>query len=102
MSLEPRAQTLLKTLVERYIAEGQPVGSRVLSKLSKLSNVSKNAWIGKEAVTFSGRTYEVPKDVLCYNLDSREWITLEKALAYADTANLYAKDGVIRVVEVKH
>ena len=28
--------------------------------------------------------------------------TLEKALAYADMANLYAKDGVIRVVEVKH
>lgn len=36
MSLEPRAQTLLKTLVERYIAEGQPVGSRALSKLSRL------------------------------------------------------------------
>lgn len=36
MSLEPRALTLLKTLVERYIAEGQPVGSRELSKLSKL------------------------------------------------------------------
>ena len=30
--LDPRAQTLLKTLVERYIVEGQPVGSRVLSK----------------------------------------------------------------------
>src|SRR6476646_9956932 len=30
--LDPRAQTLLKTLVERYIAEGQPVGSRMLSK----------------------------------------------------------------------
>ena len=53
-------------------------------------------------MTFGGRTYEVPQDVLCYNLDSREWITLEKALAYADTVNLYAKDGVIRVVEVKH
>jgi heat-inducible transcriptional repressor len=30
--LDPRAQYLLKTLVERYIVEGQPVGSRVLSK----------------------------------------------------------------------
>ncbi len=30
--LDPRAQTLLKTLVERYIVEGQPVGSRVLSQ----------------------------------------------------------------------
>ena len=28
--LDPRAQTLLKTLVERYIADGLPVGSRTL------------------------------------------------------------------------
>ena len=31
--LDPRAQTLLKTLIERYIAEGQPVGSRTLSRV---------------------------------------------------------------------
>ena len=30
--LDRRAQLLLKTLVERYIAEGQPVGSRTLSR----------------------------------------------------------------------
>jgi heat-inducible transcriptional repressor len=34
--LDPRAQHLLKTLVERYIAEGQPVGSRALSRQSGL------------------------------------------------------------------
>jgi heat-inducible transcriptional repressor len=34
--LDKRAQLLLKTLVERYIAEGQPVGSRTLSKHSGL------------------------------------------------------------------
>ncbi|MBU6485089.1 MAG: heat-inducible transcriptional repressor HrcA [Betaproteobacteria bacterium] len=34
--LDPRAQHLLKTLVERYIAEGQPVGSRALSRHSGL------------------------------------------------------------------
>ena len=34
--LEPRAQHLLKTLVERYIAEGEPVGSRTLSKYAGL------------------------------------------------------------------
>src|SRR3954470_4262252 len=34
--LNERAQILLKTLVERYIAEGQPVGSRALSKFSGL------------------------------------------------------------------
>ncbi len=30
--LDHRAQFLLKSLIERYIADGQPVGSRVLSK----------------------------------------------------------------------
>lgn len=35
--LDPRAQTLLKTLIERYIADGQPVGSRALSRYSGLS-----------------------------------------------------------------
>src|SRR5512146_2026153 len=34
--LDERAKTLLKALVERYIAEGQPVGSRTLSKASGL------------------------------------------------------------------
>jgi heat-inducible transcriptional repressor len=34
--LDKRAQSLLKTLVERYIAEGQPVGSRTLSKYAGL------------------------------------------------------------------
>ena len=34
--MDRRAQILLKTLVERYIAEGQPVGSRALSKFSGL------------------------------------------------------------------
>lgn len=34
--LDRRAQTLLKTLIERYIAEGQPVGSRTLSRQSGL------------------------------------------------------------------
>ncbi len=34
--LDRRAQILLKTLIERYIAEGQPVGSRALSKYSGL------------------------------------------------------------------
>jgi heat-inducible transcriptional repressor len=36
MQLDSRAQTLLKALVERYIADGQPVGSRALSKISGL------------------------------------------------------------------
>src|SRR4030081_1445412 len=34
--LDRRAQILLKPLVERYIAEGEPVGSRSLSRYSSL------------------------------------------------------------------
>jgi heat-inducible transcriptional repressor len=34
--LDHRAQYLLKSLIERYIAEGQPVGSRVLSRQTGL------------------------------------------------------------------
>lgn len=34
--LDDRAKLLLKTLVERYIADGQPIGSRTLSKTSGL------------------------------------------------------------------
>src|SRR5437764_4948751 len=34
--LDQRAQHLLKTLIERYIEDGQPVGSRVLSRQSGL------------------------------------------------------------------
>ena len=35
-NLNERAQTLLKALVERYITDGQPVGSRALSRMSGL------------------------------------------------------------------
>lgn len=36
MQLDTRAQILLNALIERYIADGQPVGSRALSKISGL------------------------------------------------------------------
>jgi heat-inducible transcriptional repressor len=36
LMLDDRARTLLKALVERYIADGQPVGSRTLSRASGL------------------------------------------------------------------
>ena len=34
--MDNRSRQLLKTLIERYIIEGQPVGSRTLSKFSGL------------------------------------------------------------------
>lgn len=36
MSLDPRAENVLKNLVETYIQQGQPIGSRTLSKLPQL------------------------------------------------------------------
>ncbi len=36
MALSPRAEALLKALIERYISDGQPVGSRTLSKQAGL------------------------------------------------------------------
>ena len=34
--LDQRARLLLKTLIERYIADGEPVGSRSLARISGL------------------------------------------------------------------
>ena len=70
--------------------------------MSKLSNISSGAWIGKTAVNYGGRTYEVPSDVQCYNADTGKWMEdLDAAKNYGGTMNLYAYDGVIRIVEVK-
>ena len=70
--------------------------------MSKLSNVSSSAWIGKTAVNFGSRTYEVPFDVQCYNADTGKWMEdLDTAKNYGGTMNLYIYDGVVRIVEVK-
>lgn len=37
MNMDDRSKALLKALIERYIADGQPVGSRTLSKIFDLS-----------------------------------------------------------------
>ena len=46
--LDDRAKLLLKALVERYIADGTPVGSRTLSRASGLelsfAGCIENAW----------------------------------------------------------
>ena len=71
-----------------------------MAELTRLKNVTEKAWIGKTAVTFGGRTYSVSETVLCYNADGGRWITLDAALAYADEVDLYARNGVIHIVEV--
>lgn len=70
--------------------------------MSKLSNVSSGAWIGKTAVNFGSRTYEVPSNVQCYNADTGTWFdSLDAARDYGGTMNLYIYGGVVRIVEVK-
>lgn len=71
--------------------------------LDKLGEVSASAWIGKTAVNYGGRTYTVPSDVLCWNRDGGSWLDggVEAALAYGGTMNLYVRDGVVRVIEVR-
>lgn len=78
-------------------------GFSSMVKLTELAAVPTSAWIGKTSVLVGGRSYTVPASVQCYNRDSRTWVSLDEALAYASTANLYASDdGVIRIVEVRH
>ena len=76
---------------------------QTLSVLDKLGEVSASAWIGTTAVNYGGRTYTVPSDVLCWNRDGGSWLDggAEAALAYGGTMNLYVKDGVVRVIEVR-
>lgn len=71
--------------------------------LDKLGEVSASAWIGKTAVNYGGRTYTVPADVLCWNRDGGSWLDggAEAAIAYGGTMNLYVRDGVVRVIEVR-
>ena len=78
--------------------EGKVINA--LKKLTELKNVSFSSWLSDSAVTFGGKTYTIPADVLCYNRDTAEWIDLDTARAYSNTANLHAKDGIVRIVEV--
>lgn len=77
-------------------------GSRItgLVELTRLKDVSNNAWSGQGAVTVGGRTYTVPSDVGCYNKTTKTWMTLSQAHAYAGTADLYVRNGVVRIIEV--
>lgn len=77
-------------------------GFSLMEKLNRLSDVTEKNWIGRTAVTFGNRTYEVPADVLCFNADNDRWMDdLDTALAYGGTVDLYVYNGVVRVVEVR-
>lgn len=75
-------------------------GFSSLTKLTELKNVANSAWSGQTAVTVGGRTYTVPADVLCYNRQTKSWVGLSEAHAYASQSSLYVRDGIVRVIEV--
>ena len=86
-----------------YVAVKVKAGQLIsLTPLGCLKTVSDTAWIGNEAVLHGGRSYSVSPDVLCYNKDSQEWVTLDAARAYSQTADLYVKDGVVHIIEVAY
>ena len=66
----------------------------------ELKNVPNSAWSGRGAVTVNGRTYTVPDNVPCYNLETDNWVTLTEARQYADTCTLYIHENMVRFIEV--
>ena len=70
--------------------------------LNRLPSVAASAWVGDTAVNYGGQTYTVPSTVICYNRNAGTWFAdLAAAKAYGGTMDLYVKDGVVRVIEVR-
>ncbi|MBQ5800046.1 MAG: hypothetical protein IIW18_05005 [Oscillospiraceae bacterium] len=77
-------------------------GFSLMEKLTKYDAVPASAWIGKAAVSLGGQTFTVSPALVVYNADSEEWITLDEAIAYADTVSVFTRGGVVRAVEVSY
>ena len=73
-----------------------------MAPLAKLSSVSASAWIGDSAVNYANETYVVSENVICFNRDGGSWFdSLEAARAYGGVMDLYVKDGVVHIIEVR-
>jgi len=74
-----------------------------VTPLAKIPSVASSAWIGDTAVNYGGQTYLVyPDSVACWNRDAGVWFAgLAAAKAYGGTMDLFVKDGVVRVIEVR-
>ena len=84
----------------RVIMNREGTGFTSLQKLERLKNVPNGAWSSPGAVTVNGRTYQISADVSCYNQETRRWVSLAEARAYAQEANLYVREGLVRVIEI--
>ncbi len=73
-----------------------------LEKMTKSTAVSKASWVGKEVATANGVTYSIPKDIPCWNADSKTWFKdLDAAFDYGGTMYFYIADNAVRVIEVQ-
>jgi hypothetical protein len=69
-------------------------------RLEKLKAVDAKSWIGTSVVNYGGKSYVVSEDIMCYNRDTGAWFkSLEDAMEYGGTINLYALDGVVRALD---
>ena len=76
-------------------------GFNSLKRLEAKRDVPNTAWTGQGAVTIDGRTYSIPSNVMCYNRDIGDWVTLEQAHAYAKECDIFVSDdGVVRAIEI--
>lgn len=76
-------------------------GFNSLKRLEAKRDVPNTAWSGQGAVTIDGRTYSIPSNVMCYNRDIGDWVTLEQAHAYAKECDMFvSEDGVVRAIEI--
>lgn len=77
--------------------------NKILSaiRLTKLQNVTNEAWESENTVFFNNKTYEVSDDVVCYNTATSKWLSLGEARAFGERMTLYVDDfSVVRGVEV--
>ncbi len=82
--------------------EGSSSMFNPIEPLTAYENVPASAWIGKTAVVLGGRTISIPSSVLCWNADTKSWFSdLDTALDYGGTRNVYVKDNVVRVIEIR-
>ena len=90
------------TVVAAKRLENGPPYIGYVEPMTKLANVPASAWIGDTAVVVNGRTYTIPETVICWNLDTKAWFTdFDTAMDYGGTRDLYVKDGVVRVIEIR-
>lgn len=73
-----------------------------VKQMQKSTAVARASWVGKEIATADGVTYSIPKDIPCWNADSKTWFKdLDEALEYGGIMYFYIADDAVRVIEFR-